>query len=709
MGSPRVTLVLLGVATTVAQAVLVREAMTALGGSELAWGGMLALWLAGVGLGARLGASFGSVALARVAAPAVLLLAGAGTCLLRATPLLVGAAPGEAVTTWGALWVWPLAALPAGLAGGIAFPLLAGCLGPLGAGEGYAAEAAGALSGGVAFSLALAPLGSAAALGLTLGLVVAVELWPRRRLLALLALLLAATTAAPASRALASATWRWAARPGDLAHWAETRHQRLELADTRPAALYANGRLAATYPDPWGTVPQAHLLLLLHPAPRRVLAVGATADGTVVTALAHPLERLTLAEEDPALLRLLPRWYGPGFARSLADPRLDLTARDPRRALEKGAPFDLVLLLDGDPTTLRANRTRTVEFFARCRASMAEGAVLVVRTAVSDTYLGGAGGRYLETLAVTLGRVFPRVLAIPGERVTLVAATPSADPRLDPGLLAARWRERALADPAFTPELLPLLLDRSRLAALNDFVERASAPANTTDRPRAVLLAAGLAEARGHPPLLRLARSLAERPPTPLAAVLAVAVALLLALPFTRRSPAPAAAAVVGFSSLAWWLLLLGVWQAAIGSVYAEIGALSAAFMAGILGGAAGVRSWRKPERRLAPLLALGALLSLGLAAGLPQRAPLVAVPAFLLAGGLLTGAAFAGLARLSAPRDPRRGSGLGFAADELGAAAAALVVGVVALPWAGLAATAAGLAALELAAVPAVLRAARR
>jgi hypothetical protein len=41
------------------------------------------------------------------------------------------------------------------------------------------------------------------------------------------------------------------------------------------------------------------------------------------------------------------------------------------------------------------------------------------------------------------------------------------------------------------------------------------------------------------------------------------------------------------------------------------------------------------------------------------------------------------------------------FAADEAGAAVAALVVGIVALPWAGMTATAIGLALLGLAAVP--------
>jgi hypothetical protein len=49
------------------------------------------------------------------------------------------------------------------------------------------------------------------------------------------------------------------------------------------------------------------------------------------------------------------------------------------------------------------------------------------------------------------------------------------------------------------------------------------------------------------------------------------------------------------------------------------------------------------------------------------------------------------------------------FAADEAGAAVAAVAVGIVALPWAGMAATASGLALLALAVVPGIVTNIRR
>jgi hypothetical protein len=141
--------------------------------------------------------------------------------------------------------------------------------------------------------------------------------------------------------------------------------------------------------------------------------------------------------------------------------------------------------------------------------------------------------------------------------------------------------------------------------------------------------------------------------------------------------------------------------------VYSEVGALTAVFMAGLAAGGAAASRWTEPARHLPALLAGGSVLSLALAAGAGLRAPVVVVPVLLAAAGLLTGLAFPGLASLGG-HSARRGTGTAFAADEAGAAAAALVIGIFILPWVGIAAAAGGLAVLEIAALPAVAAALR-
>jgi len=678
-----VHLIALGFAATVAQAVLVREGMAALGGSELSWALVMGLWLAAMAVGARLGARWGGDRWGAGAPLALVALAMTGTVILRAAPALARTAPGEVGAGWSVPWIWLAAVAPAAAVGGWAFPILAGRLRMTGPARGYALEAGGALIGGLAFTFALAPLGSGATLVWAAGLCAAVML-ARRPWAAVLLLVIAAIGAGPSGRELARAGWRWARHPGRLAAWRETHHERLELGSGPPLTLYGDGRLMASYPDPWQTSLRGNLLMLLHPHPGRVLAVGSVSDGSVEVFLRHPVRRLAVVEDDPELPGLVRRWYGEAMRRALSDPRVQIRRTDPVRAVRPGDGWDLILLLDGDPATLRGNRTRSLEFFRRCRAALAPGGRVAVRVGVSDVYRGGAAGRLLDVLAVTLRKVFPHVAAIPGEQVILVAGARPVDDVLDAGRLQRRWAKLGIHDPVFSPEVLPMLVPRARAEGLTRALGLARAPLNRARRPEAVLPAMARAEGRGQRRVVRFLLDLGSIPRRTLAAAGGALVLLvfLAGLGSTRRAGEVAAGAV-GASAMGWWFLLLASWQASRGSVYGEIGALSAAFMGGAATGAMTAARWPRPERILPALLAAGVGLSLLIATPLCLALPFPLVPLLLAVGGLLAGAAFPGAARLLGGRDPRRASGGGYSADELGAAVGALLAGFL-LPVAG-------------------------
>jgi len=706
--NPVTTTVLLGGATVISQALLLREAMAAMGGSELAWGLVMALWLVGMGTGARLGVRFGTIG-STIPLPAVTLaLAGVGVIVFRATPALLGAAPGETITTWHAAWLWALAVIPAATAGGFGFPILAGELGRQGPGRAYTIEAAGALFGGSMLSVALMTMGTIASLFTAIGVVAGATLWPRRRVLAALLLLGSTAAAMPSSEALARATWRWAGHPGVLGNWAETRQQRLEASTGPPVVLYADGRMEASYPDPYATLPRAHLMLLLHPAPRRIFAVGCTADGSAEAMVRHPVTEIVLVDEDPQLARHMRDWYTDEFRAIMSNPKLTARSTGPLRAIKNQGDLDLVILDDGDPINLRANRTRTVEFLRSCRRAMNKNGVLIMRVGIGDTYLGGVAGDLLATLTSTLNEVFPQVTAIPGETVLLVAGV--SETPIDTsvhGLMARRLDRPEIGD-QLHPALLTLLLDEDRQTELVSFIGSADLPPNTLRHPRAVPIAARLHESRSRPVLSSFLAEVGHRLPTILGALTAVAVVCLITLALAGGAAirASAAASVIGFTSMGWWMLLMASWQATRGSVYAEVGALTGVFMAGVAAGGWASLRFGRHVRPVPWIIGAGAGLSLVLASGLSAIAPLVLVPVLLVIGGAFTGAAFPGLGELASRTSGRRGAGLAFAADEIGAAAAALLIGTVAIPSIGMTTTAVGLAILGLAAIPAVLRA---
>lgn len=699
-GDPRLTVFLLGCATVVAQALLVREAMAAMGGSETAWGLVMALWLMGMAAGARVGVRFGSQSLAGWLPTLVLALAGVGVITLRIAPAAIAAAPGETITAVSAIWLWALATLPAAVAGGIAFPVLANALGPAGGGRAYGFEALGALAGGTLLSFGLIYLGAASATCLGLGVVAAGAAWQRRSVVAATVAVAAIALAIPAGGALARTEWKLSGRPGALRTWIETRYQQISISHGPPTSVYGDGRLIASYPDPWTVLPRAHLVMLLHPAPRHVFALGCVVNGSVEAMATHPVDRLTLVEEDPDLLRALPMLYGTEMRAALGHPWIQAVATDPLRALTERDDWDLVILLDGDPLTLRRNRTRTLEFLRACRFHMRADGVLVLRVGVPDTYLGGAGGRLLSMMASTVHQVFEQLVLMPGEDTLLVAGGSEAEITLDPEALKKRLDARRIDGPGLQSEMISLLVDQDRSRDLATRLELTTSP-NTLRHPRAVLITNGLHEARVLPGLLTVAGAVSQYSGWAVAAFLGVAVlVLLVSAAFSRIAPA-VTAATVGFCSMGWWLVLIATWQSTRGSVYSEIGALTAAFMAGVATGSLVAGRWQRPASALPFVLIAGSALSVAIAAGAAIAFPAVAVPTLLAAGGALTGAAFPGLA-LMAGRETRRDAGTAFAADEAGAAVAAVTVGVFVIPWAGLLSTAAVLAILQVAAIPA-------
>jgi spermidine synthase len=615
----------------------------------------------------------------------------------------VGSVSGEVTGLLRGWWLWFTAVFPVGVLGGLAFPLLAGQLGAGKAGAAYAAESAGALFGGVAVTVALIWSGTVPTIVVALGLVAALTFSKINPILAASALVLSFFFTSSASDALAPLGRQWAERPANLERWTETLHQRLELSDGFPASLYVDGNLAATVPDPYLTESRAHLLMLLHPDPERVLGVGCIADGTYSTLISHSYATtFRFVEPDPALSRLLPTWYS---RRGLVENHtrdLETTPSDPVRAVRNEGKWDLVLLLDSDPVSIRSNRTRTVHFLQTCREHIDSHGILVLRTGVSDTYIGGLKGRLLSILHSTLTSVFPHVNAVPGDDVLLIASNTPVD--LDVATLKQRWSERGLSSDYFVPEMLELLIDPQRQLVLRYELAKMVGPLNTVLRPRAVLVASGISEGRTEHKLHSLIYDLEQAPTVPLILLLLLVVSALLAVALTRRFRASAAASVVGFSSMGVWLVLLLVWQSTHGSVFTHVGMLSALFMAGLWIGSATSRKHTEPEKLLPFLLPTGAALALVSASSLSLEWPLLFVPGLLLATGAVTGGAFAGIAVLAHGADTRRGSGKAFAAEELGAAFGALFVTLVALPTVGLTMTVIGLAVLQLAAIPVVL-----
>lgn len=670
-----------GAAAQIVQAVSLREILQVARGGETVLGFTLFAWLAGTGLGAALwrGPRVAAAILVATLPPATLLF-------VRALPVPPG--------TWN-----PAAGLAGALAAFAPGAYFATLLRRLPPEKAVALEALGACAAGALLTLALFRLlGSVALLAVAGAACLAASGRAGAVAAALLVAMLplAGRVERATLEAQADAIW-----PGSrVAAWAETPGGRLTwLARGPQHALFANGSLAATSPDEIDAEALAHVALAAHPAPGRLLLLGGFAPGVLRECLRHPVRRAVAAIGDRAAVDLalgdLPD------ADRAALGRAELVFGDPRRAAARG-PWDVVLLLAGEPSTLAWNRFYTAEFFAS--VDLAPGGILLL------SLPGAAHERESEVLArnVSVWRALAplRARVLPGATDLLVAAA-GAPPDLAPATLLARLGERGIAlrhhaQDFFAEPFAAAEVERAT-AAYRDYplppppavpfavatAPPAPAPpilANRDLHPGAVLhSAAALARREGVP---WLARATAAARAAPL---LLLALAALGALLAWRRGPRAAhalAAATAGAGSMGLWIVILLAHQARVGALYGEFALLAACFMGGFAGGA---RLRLGTTAADALFLAVCVLVAAALPHGARSTCASLSVAAGAAGGASLSGAIRAGTG--SAARL--------YASDLLGGALASLLFGTFLVPalgafWA--CATAAGAKAFSLA-----------
>jgi predicted membrane-bound spermidine synthase len=672
----------LGLVTLGAQVLLVRELWTAVWGSEALAGMAVAVWLAAAGLGSFLaGRAARSSPGARACYPAVLIalaLALPGAILLLRwlpDPLIV---PGVGPSIFYAA----LTLGHAGLLGGALFPLtLRAVFGERGGSSAavlYRWDMVGSVLGGGLLTVAVLAcgLGTLRTALLVSCAALALACWflaRRRASLAALPGVLALCGCAAAFAGLDRATLQWRYRAEEVVGVSETAAGRTVLTSREgQRCVYISGRFAGSGAAPERSEALAAIAAGECARPRRALLLG--------SALADVAPRL--AEHGAAVTAIVPE-------RLVAESRegVEYGLGDGRAALRSGdEKYDLVVVDAGAPATFAGARLLTAECFASARRRLTPEGILAVALPAGVEHLTRPQARVAGGVWSALGEAFPRrrLWALPEVGLVMIGFAADARPA-SRAEVAERVAARKLPLIALAPErLADRMMAQYVSTRLLPEIESAPRRPNRDAHMRAVLdqMAADRVRLSGG------ASEGFEMPPEGIWLVLGAGCALGLVLGIAglvRRGGAPGAAAFgAGMVGAGLEIVALIGYQVARGSLYAEVGLLLAAFMAGGALGAELLR--RRPISRRTP--AIGLVL---LAAVAGSSSALAAAGVEGLAGGLLwlllmllagaaVGATFAAAA--AHPAEPRPGTV--YALDLAGAAAGGLLA-VVAVPWAGL------------------------
>jgi len=723
-------LALMGLTELVAQVVLTRELLALFLGNELSIALVLAVWLVAVAAGSALG----SAAAGRVEAP-LRLFAGTQTllaCVLPVSLVLARAVhpgditPGQVLGPGAVLLTAVVALTPVCLIGGFQFVIAARAAGALsGRHEGavspvaftYALEAGGAVLGGIAFHFFMAehvtPIASLGALGVvnvlsacTLLRADAARASKDMLLLPIaVGVLLAAlvSTAGRAELATLRASPRW--REVNPVAFVPSKYGALVVAKRAgQVSVYQSGVLLFTSQDEYSNEVVAHLALLEHSNPRRVLVIGGAVAGLAGEVLKHPVADLDCVELDPRVAELARRHLPSELTDPLSVSGVRLHLRDGRLAVRRArGEYDVIIVNLPDPTTGAINRFYTAEFFREVHRALAPGGVVALSLTGSSHHLSGAVLLAAATARSTLGSVFPESLIVPGDQMFLLAGKSPGTLSNDWQVLTERLEERRIPTDFVNGAWLRDALLPLRQELLLEVIEgEKRARLNTDLNPVSYYYQTRIWLDQLSSPVARALQVLSSVrvwwAAVPLAlAALAVAATRGRSRRLARVAILVGAAAIGGFGLVVEVLALLA-FQSACGYLYHALGALIAAFMAGLAIGS-GIMSLRGMSERSAARILLAGLASAALICAVLPRvfAAVLAAPSqaawalglVLLLAGSMVGAIFPVATALYRRKQPAASAGgTVYAADLVGSAGAALAAGVIAVPLLGAAGT---------------------
>jgi spermidine synthase len=717
----RAALIFCGFTSTVAQVVLLRELLVAFYGNELSIGIVLFCWLLLTAVGSAALGRLGKRIPGRILTASLLV---AGSLAFLASIFLVSdcrswwnAAPGEAMTPlqliFSALLILSVFCPISGWLFAAGARACADSSYAAGAESGsmmYRMEAAGAALGGIVASVVFFRFfGSLqiAAIVAAANIVVAARILigsiRARRLLQAMALILALCGILwlpRLQRHLVQRTW-----PGfQVLSLTNSRYGSLAVVESEGnRSVVQNGLVLFTVPDQSAAEEAVHFPLLVHPDPRSVLLIGGGLNGSIAEILRHPsIVRVDYVELDPAVLGLGRQYAASAWSAIASDPRVHVHAVDGRLFVkESDQRFDVIIVNLPEPQTAQLNRFFTEEFFVEAARRLSSDGILALHLHGAEEYISPGLAEFLGSVAMTLRRVFPEVVAIPGEEVHLLATPRIGGLRADADVILRRLRERDIQTAYVRDYYLNERLASDRVADLNGQLAGANRRVNRDLAPTAYYFNIALWGAQFSNTYRDLFRRAAEFPfPRVLLAVLAVVLVPML-LATTRERTAQRRRAVgfavttTGISLMCAEIIILLGFEAIYGYVFDEISLIVAGFMAGMAVGSGFAMHCVADNvdllRRLAltqfaaallPLALVGMLAAVDILHAGTLTALLVhlAFPAVAIACGLLGGYQFPLALRL-ADGDAAAAPGLLYGLDLLGAAGGAIALSSYLLP----------------------------
>ncbi len=215
----------------------------------------------------------------------------------------------------------------------------------------------------------------------------------------------------------------------------------------------------------------AHLAMVQHPQPERVLLIGGGLRGLLREIVQHPVESIDYIELDEVLTKAARHYVPAATLNALNDPAVNLIHGDGRLFVKTARQsYDIIIIDIPDPATAVLNRYYTREFFAEAAGLLAPGGVLVTGAVSTPDLRGTAVANRNTTIYHTLSAVFNRVLTAGDHFLMYFAANEPGRISLEPAVLKERYMNRDIRTEGFSPYHYRAILEEGQLRRVNQIV-----------------------------------------------------------------------------------------------------------------------------------------------------------------------------------------------------------------------------------------------
>ena len=697
---PRIPIVTLGAASAIAQTLAVREALATLGGNEAVIATVFGAWLLLTALGAQAGRLHGVVSHRTLAFGFLLYAVSLPLTLAAARGAVVlapvGVDPGwSTIAPTSAAILAPACLLSGWLYAGLTrMPPQQSSQDPLGeavlAARAYALDTFGSAAAGIALALLLLDRMLPFAI---MGVATALALVAAATLLAGVSRILAASSAVFALLAstllpLDLATLPWQVSGQRVLGVSMSPRGAIVVAERDGQTQLLLHRSAFMTSAPSSASEQIGLLSAsLVDAPRDVLVVGVAPAFALRSLRSMGATRIDEVVGDPGIADQV-RIHAP----DAADPGVTVLGQDERAFVRSLPPqaYDLAIVCAPPPTSIGMGRLYSKELYAGLKRAIRPAGVVVVTMPGHASYANREQRMLHSAVAATLRSEFPAVLALPADVTLYVASSQLPDRSAVASAIAARLPPAAAGSTLVTPDWVRTTFTPERVADATRW-SAAQVPPSTDCNP--IVFQAALDVALSQ---------LGDVDARALGSMVGAMVLLVLVWARPRVRPVAFAVGTTGFAGLALQLLLMIVYQAAVGALYRDVALIGAVFM-----GCTGVASWCLSSASFSKwkLVAADAAQAVAAIAAFASIGQMLASEAWVARGmvaglaavvGAATGSQIAFASRAPGAFPQATGAAV-FGADLAGAAVAAAAIQALVVPALGLAGTAIMIAAVKL------------